>query len=817
MEIINNLKIINEINIICPIEIEFLKDKLFEKIYNILSIQANKRKNIEGIINIKEIENNNNNNINIKNNFINYNNIQKNKLFNKDDLKICKEIDLNFLNKLIFTEDEKSIRINKLIKFFEIIFKNEEKNIFFDNFSLSLNNPNDLQSFYYIFDFLKNNKNEIYKESLENISDYKMLKEYDELIHDFNNKNDYICFGCEKKVKKKFCKYCQNIIDIHDKNSNIINDLNNIFYSLYYNIFNQKIFYIGILGNKGTGKSLIYNNILGIDILTTNENECTKRGIIIEDGEEYALFNANLEKDYLKEKNFYVFKKLEKIASGKNNIKKVLELLNLNYAKNTDMQNSNYFILVLPIKFFNENKLDKNLRKSIKFIDLPGFNKNAKNKFDLEDLLESISCLIINFKESEINDLGNSNNDLFLKTLKSFIKQDSQPLSNNFYLKSCLFNINIWENNNIQKEIDLKIFGNKIKQLINNIFKNKNENFELNITHINGLTSSEYLIKQNLFTDYKYLFDNILNKYQQSSTKLTFIEFFSKTLKEYISTIFKENENNIKNVISDEHNDMLYKKINELFENNIKYTGYIPKYDNNFSLLSKDICSYLSFANKNIHKIDDYKKFGIKNFYEDLKKQIIFINNIIINKNKILFEQFFKKFNQLFNNNNKVEEKINVLFYKKYFLSFMNYFEKYKLDIPLNDITIKEEIEKKEEYYKTIIKVENIGPGDLNGNCKSFDWSNGICEENKKLNIYKKLIEIGCHGKLFQKRIIEREETFDDIIVGWKIESRWRDGTNGEWKLKENPLLKKKIDIKFISQRFRGERFDIYIYLMKYP
>ena len=41
--------------------------------------------------------------------------------------------------------------------------------------------------------------------------------------------------------------------------------------------------------------------------------------------------------------------------------------------------------------------------------------------------------------------------------------------------------------------------------------------------------------------------------------------------------------------------------------------------------------------------------------------------------------------------------------------------------------------------------------------------------------------------------------------------------TNGEWYLDSNPLLTKRFKCKFVSQLFRGERFKIFIYLMKYP
>ena len=94
--------------------------------------------------------------------------------------------------------------------------------------------------------------------------------------------------------RKQFEDFTKKFKRFHEENKNfqIIGDLSNSIDQLYNYIENQQIIYIGIFGNSSTGKSVIFNNLFGIDILTVNENECTKRGIIIEDGENIAMYKA---------------------------------------------------------------------------------------------------------------------------------------------------------------------------------------------------------------------------------------------------------------------------------------------------------------------------------------------------------------------------------------------------------------------------------------------------------------------------------------------------------------------------------------------
>ena len=72
-------------------------------------------------------------------------------------------------------------------------------------------------------------------------------------------------------------------------------------------------------------------------------------------------------------------------------------------------------------------------------------------------------------------------------------------------------------------------------------------------------------------------------------------------------------------------------------------------------------------------------------------------------------------------------------------------------------------------------------------------------------------------GAFFSRIKRTVSQSFSDIIVGFKIVSRWNDGTNGSWKLDKNPILQKEINVIFTSKLFRGERFEVHVYLMEFP
>ena len=135
-----------------------------------------------------------------------------------------------------------------------------------------------------------------------------------------------------------------------------------------------------------------------------------------------------------------------------------------------------------------------------------------------------------------------------------------------------------------------------------------------------------------------------------------------------------------------------------------------------------------------------------------------------------------------------------------------------RLKIPLEIIDKKYEMRK--EYIKIFQELKNNNNTQLYG---IDSISKGICEEREFPLIVCKKFHIEGDGRFFRRITLSLCESFNDIIVGWNIISCWTDGTNGEWKLEENPLLKKFINVHFVSKFFRGECFKVFVYLMKFP
>jgi flagellar basal body-associated protein FliL len=126
------------------------------------------------------------------------------------------------------------------------------------------------------------------------------------------------------------------------------------------------------------------------------------------------------------------------------------------------------------------------------------------------------------------------------------------------------------------------------------------------------------------------------------------------------------------------------------------------------------------------------------------------------------------------------------------------------------------EIEKKYNRRKRYIEIyQNLKPKSNNRNWtkerKGTD-GDGLIKQDDLIYLKKFKIE-----KEWSTFYVERDfkEPFEDIIVGWKIDSQ--KDKNGEWSLEENPLLKNKMNAHFSSQWLRGIIYEITIYFMDYP
>ena len=112
---------------------------------------------------------------------------------------------------------------------------------------------------------------------------------------------------------------------------------------------------------------------------------------------------------------------------------------------------------------------------------------------------------------------------------------------------------------------------------------------------------------------------------------------------------------------------------------------------------------------------------------------------------------------------------------------------------------------KRENYLKYLEKVKEFGSY---GYIKEGEGNkrNGICEKDEL--IYSELIDMTKYTKI--------DNLYTDIIVGWKVNSFWADGSNGPYTF-EDPIGKKRVVATFANRRFRSLHYSFEIFLLKCP
>ena len=664
---------------------------------------------------------------------------------------------------------------NKLLKTLYMIFKNKIKYPhsqqiidvynYFDNILDKIKNKNDD----------KDNSLPSYLLNQESLVDYNFFDRFDQFMESFQSNDDEL----DEKIS-----------------------------ILYNSVFYQQFLNIGIFGMTNTGKSSVLNSILGYDILPVYQNECTKRGIIIEDGEEIALYKAKSEVKELKlGENILIFMKIGKIVTGEKNVREYLTLLNSKYAKNTNNQNYDYFIVTLPIKFFKEMKIEDNVKKMIRFIDLPGSNiKTAQNNFSYDKIINSVSLFIFNFTNSTISSVDN----VFNKKIYTKFEENDIPCKD--AIKNFLFTVNLYQND----ELNENDWKKKIINLLCEVYTEESNNtIELkNLTYLNA-KSSQYYNKSKVYycDDYKQLFDDILKIYNEKQEKDSFSDFVVKYIKSEIMDAFNFDSKEINEIIGEgEYNNEIFTNINNIFKNYSDMTKEEKNLEENIKMIS----SSLTFVKNNIKSTKYFRSSYYEKFLGDLYKAI---ESTLEFKNQYLKKYLtssIERFTYYFN----YDEEYRVLNYTKYFDSFFSLFQSYKknnFSLPTEIILLKNTISNKNDYYKLKKEVRGYGPGPTKNTKGAIEWSNGVVAESDSPKVYVKKFDSKGDGKPFKKIKLIVDEKFDDVIVGWKINDNWKDGTNGDWVMEGNPLLTNKIKVEFSSQAFRGESFTTSVYLMKYP
>lgn len=239
------------------------------------------------------------------------------------------------------------------------------------------------------------------------------------------------------------------------------------------------------------------------------------------------------------------------------------------------------------------------------------------------------------------------------------------------------------------------------------------------------------------------------------------------------------------------------------------YIGGMFSFEEKVSSNSKSKNS-LKKANSKVE--DGFGNFNANfsdSFMDDLNE--LYINHCLNIKGGDINKKSFDEWEKTITLNNSVIIGYDNLIQVKEFIPVAL---RKKLSAPLEIVNQKYQAIK--EYYH-ILEMANEGIDfcELSG---KKDISKGFCEKKTYPLIYEKKYEVKGDGRFFKKREDNICGGFgEDIIVGFSIKSCWTDGTNGMWKIIKNPLLKRGCDIKFVSQRFRGQRFQVILYLMQFP
>ena len=251
-------------------------------------------------------------------------------------------------------------------------------------------------------------------------------------------------------------------------------------------------------------------------------------------------------------------------------------------------------------------------------------------------------------------------------------------------------------------------------------------------------------------------------------------------------------------------------EIDKLFENYGFYipqkiyldASYIRKIDNTMSSEKKflDIKGKLNIKNI-IQTGANYEKDSIMNFLNSKDKTDIIGGNKYANN----FEEWKSSVN---------EDNMDIIGYDNFLeiAQLLDFDLKKKIQIPINLIEKKYKLRK--QYIQTIKNLkESLSLANLEGDTSTRQ---GICDVNYNELIYSWIFPFRENWILFGNSETNFYQSFNDIIVGWRIERIGQ--SNGSWKIIENPILKHEISLNFIrSFYFLGFSFDLEIFFMKEP
>ena len=399
--------------------------------------------------------------------------------------------------------------------------------------------------------------------------------------------------------------------------------------SIREDIMGRKI-RIALIGNMNVGKTTLLNCLIGKNVLPTDSQENTHRGIILrhKPGEDFKLFKTKLVKKGSGSNEYSYFE--DDKSPYREGIEEIKNYINIKNNDKNINDNDAYLVVTGNLKIFDIielDEIDKDIISKVEFVDLPAMDRKD-NEFDkyYGQILQFSNCCIYINDPMTINDENNVEN--MRKQYNEDIKK-VHILQRHKFMKTCIFLINKSDGLNDEKE--KKKAKNNFLNIISNLEKNVKEN-DINISFFSAKNFFEYLnIKDKyinrLIEEQENLF---LELYEEFNLKFKYLSYdFKKFVLDKISgieenSIFKQSKENkdipenfkinLKKVM-----EKLEKNKYKLFNNDNEYDDVIKQLYNFYSKFKNiDISEALLFFNNLKYSLESSKKLYDENIQKNL-------------------------------------------------------------------------------------------------------------------------------------------------------------------------------------------------------
>ena len=436
---------------------ELLMDKSFKYLINYhfynYMVRINEEKNIIKGIKVKEKKE--------EKSFINHlidiiktvGGIKKEEIESKVE-KLNERENINVINKkiiAIINEIKNNFSLNEInIDISEQDFNdsNDDELPDLDNMEITNNddiydiNPSYIIKFYYIC--FEDKKQKLLIPSLSpetiNLLNYFTNKK---IILKLENNSDNEDNKIEEKTKinREIINHLNEIRFKFEDSKFYIKEIENIIAQIKKIIINLKIYDVILMpfiGAINSGKTTIINGIIGKELLPTDLNVCTKRGILIryDDEEETTIRKASFVEEKFLDITSYYFEAENSIGKGIKQVRETLQGLNLDFNKN---EKDSFYYIRTRIKLFDDLGLSNYYKKMIYLVNFPGYGTGNVFEAEIYQKVMSIcNAFIFVVRNSVIKEHDTKK---ILYSIFTQAKEQKNKFANRF-IKSCLFIFN---------------------------------------------------------------------------------------------------------------------------------------------------------------------------------------------------------------------------------------------------------------------------------------------------------------------------------------------------------------------------------------